>query len=291
MNNANWDDLRYVLAVAETGTVSAAAQRLGVTHATVIRRIAAFEERYGQRIFQRSAKGYRVLPDCHDVIDASRRVEESVLAVERTMFGAETRLSGDVRITSTDSLCQTLLPPIVARIAKTYPALRIALLSANTHLDFARFTADITVRPAAALEDGLEGQQAGSLGFAVYHDGTVNENWLGLTGPIARSLPANWLDANVKADRIVQTSDSFLVLAELAAAGIGMAFLPCLIGDNDPRLVRAETPADRISVALWVASHAELADTVRFRVVRELLIEELAKEADVLSGAEGRGQK
>ena len=236
-------------------------------------------------------RGIGFLPDCHDVIDAARRVEESVLAVERTMFGAETRLSGAVRITSTDSLCQTLLPPIVARIAKAYPALRIALLSANTHLDFARFTADITVRPAAVLEDGLEGQRAGSLAFAVYHNGTVNENWLGLTGPIARSLPAKWLEKNVKADRIVQTSDSFVVLAELAAAGIGMVYLPCLIGDRDARLMRADVPTDSMSVDLWVASHAELADTVRFRVVRELLIEELAKDAAALSGAGVMGQK
>ncbi len=62
MHSDNWDDLRYVLAVAETGSVSGAARRLGVNHATVLRHVAAYEARHGIELFDKSARGYAVSP-------------------------------------------------------------------------------------------------------------------------------------------------------------------------------------------------------------------------------------
>ena len=88
MHSANWDNLRFVLSVAEHGSVSGAAKALGINHATVLRRVAAFEEAHGGPVFEKTATGYRVLPDRARVIEAAREVANAVLSVERLMHGA-----------------------------------------------------------------------------------------------------------------------------------------------------------------------------------------------------------
>lgn len=278
MHKENWDDLRYVLAVAETGSVSAAARQLGVNHATVLRRIAVFEDRNGQTVFRKSARGYSVPADRASVIEKALKVREAVLSMERSLRGTQSRLSGTVRITSTDSLCQTILPAICSEILRQYPELQLSLLSANSHMDLARLSADITVRPALTLEEGLVGDIAAELQFAIYDNGNDHEQWLGLSGPLSRSLPAKWMEKNVPKTKITQSADSFLVLRELIAEGQGKAMLPSFLGDNDPRLNRQSKSPPDLTVSIWVASQADLADTARFQIVRELLVEGLTKQ-------------
>ena len=82
MHSPDWDDLRFVLAVADCGTLSAAARVLNVTHATVLRRIQAFEEAHGGAVFERGAQGYRLLPERIRVIDAAREVAQAVAFAE-----------------------------------------------------------------------------------------------------------------------------------------------------------------------------------------------------------------
>ena len=129
MDIGKWDDLRFVLAVAEAGSVNAAASRLGVNHATILRRVAAFEADHATTVFVRNAKGYTVAPDAVAIIDAIRTVEKSVDAMERVISGHGARLDGSVRLTSTDSLCQTVLPPIIRNFHRAHPKLTPALRS------------------------------------------------------------------------------------------------------------------------------------------------------------------
>ncbi|MEP4992415.1 MAG: LysR family transcriptional regulator, partial [Paracoccaceae bacterium] len=253
MHRQNWDDLRFVLAVAEAGSVSAAARQLGVNHATVLRRIAAFEDRNGAPLFIKSARGYSIPADRVAVTEMLKSVREAVISVDRALRGTQTLLSGSVRITSTDSLCQVVLPEILSNIQCEHPDLDLSLLSSNSHLDLERLSADITVRPAQKLQDGLIGAMAGVLPFAIYDDGKARQNWLRLSGPLALSLPAQWMDKAVPSAQIVQGGDSFMVLREMAAHGQGKALLPCLVGDSDSRLKRLPDSPTDLSVPIWVA--------------------------------------
>lgn len=123
MNNKNWDDIRYALAVSRHGSLNAAATALGVTHATVLRRVAAFERRHGCVIFQKNPSGYSALPEARAILSAMENVEDAVLSVERAIVGADRSPTGRVRIASTDSLCQLVLPGILNRISALYPGL------------------------------------------------------------------------------------------------------------------------------------------------------------------------
>ena len=87
-------------------SISAASRVLNVNHATVLRRVAAFEQECGGPVFQKTATGYRVLPDRATVIEAAREVENAVVSVERLMHGGRAAMRGLVRVSSTDSLSQ-----------------------------------------------------------------------------------------------------------------------------------------------------------------------------------------
>jgi DNA-binding transcriptional LysR family regulator len=285
MHKGNWDDLRFVLAVAEGGSVSAAARALGVNHATVLRRVAAFEDMQGVPIFDRTASGYVVLPDRLRVIEAAREAAQAIDTVARMMRGAGLILSGAIRITSTDTFCTAVLPGVLADLRADAADLSIELLSANSHVDLGRLSADITIRPTLRLPEDLRGEMAGELGFAVYAVAGPGPNtWLALRGALARARVAHWLEDSVPASEIVHGSDSFLVLREMAAAGLGRAILPCCLGDPDPRLVRIDGVMPLTAIPIWVASHVELADTPRLRAIRARLAKALLARKAVLSG-------
>ncbi|MGI1663286.1 LysR family transcriptional regulator [Palleronia sp. KMU-117] len=285
MHSENWDDLRYVLAVADLGSVSAAAKALGVNHATVLRRVAAFETRSGAQIFHRGPRGYVVRAEQRRLIEAAREVEAGFGALDRMMRGAQAPLAGVVRVTSTDSFTSVVLPPIVARLMADEAALRIELLTGNQHSDFARLQADVAVRPAQSLPDDLRGEVAADLGFAAYARADTTEGpWLGLSGVLARTVAAKWLDEAGVGDRVAGRADSFVTLTALVGAGAGRAVLPCILGDRAPGLVRLGDGRPLASVPVWVACHADLVEAPRLKAVRGALATGLAAMAAPLAG-------
>ncbi|MBV7379515.1 LysR family transcriptional regulator [Maritimibacter dapengensis] len=285
MKQMDWDDLRFVLAVADAGSLSGAARRLGVNHATVLRRIDGFENRAGLPIFDRTPRGYRVASQRRRVIEKMREVETAVLGVERAMTAASAPLAGVVRVTSTDSLCIGVLPAIIGALESEAEGLVIDLSSQNLHVDLARLDADIAVRPALERPEGLIGEEAARMGFAVYQAaGSNTATWLGFTNGLAKIWLARAFDDMAGDDPMVAGSDSFLVLREMAATGRGRAILPCVLGDPDPRLSRVEGLTDIPSTPLWVVSHPDLADVPRIRTVRAMLGAALAAHTDRLAG-------
>jgi DNA-binding transcriptional LysR family regulator len=285
MKQMDWDDLRYVLAVADRGSLSGAARQLGVNHATVLRRVNAFEENMGLSVFDRTARGYRIAPRRRRVLDAMRDVEEAALGVERAITAARSPLAGVVRVTSTDTLCLGVLPGIIAGLQHEAEGLEIELSSQNQHADLARLDADIAVRPSAKLPSELTGVVAAKLGLSVYAAPDGDDGWLGLSGSLAQATLGERI-AEITGDApIGSRSDSFPVLREMAAAGQGRAILPCILGDPDPRLVRIDGLIPDSAVDVWVASHVDLAEVPRIRAVRDLIIAGLEREAPRLLGA------
>lgn len=275
-DSKGWDDLRFVLAVAETGTVSAAARQLGVNHATVLRRVAAFEKAHGGVVFDRGPTGYAVRPDKVQVIEAARGAADAIRAVEALMQGAGSGAQGLVRVTSVDSLCQTVLAGLTG----------VQLLSSNAWLDLARLQADIAVRPAEALPADLEGESPVTLGFAIYGAVGLDEDaaWLTLTGPLARSRPARWMRDTLGDVRVAASSDSFLVLREMVRSGSGISILPCLLGDDTPGLERRDLGMPPMDTPIWVGAHRDVAESPRIRRMVRRISGRLEAEAARISG-------
>lgn len=278
MHRTNWDDLRYVLAVAEAGSVSAAARRLKVNHATVLRRVGQFEDAFGILVFDKEASGYAVTAEAQNIISAIRETEHAVFAVERLARGDRRGVRGTVRITSTDTICAYILPQIILDIRKEEPDLHLEVVSTNSYEDLAQSVVDIAIRPTPGLPSDMFGEPAGVLMFYAYQ--SVNERstdlaWLGLRGNLARSKPALWMASNVEDREIIASADSFITLAEMVAKGVGRAYLPGFVGTQFENLEVIEDEIS-LSVDLWVASHQSLTKTPRIARVRELLTSRLA---------------
>ncbi len=287
MKQMDWDDLRYVLAVAKEGSLSGAARALGVNHATVLRRVDAFEAAMGIALFDRTARGYRIAPRRTRILEAIAGVEEAVFGVERATTATRSPLAGTVRVTSTDSLCASVLPGIVADFEAEAEGLVIELQAQNRHSDLARLDADIAVRPTSHLPAELSGVIAADMGFAVYAAPQGSDRWLEFTGARGATLLSRPPGPDGDDVTIGASSDSFLVLREMAAVGQGQTLLPCILGDGDPRLRRVEMAEDLDPVPLWVASHVDLLEVPRIKAVREMIVRALERNADALAGVSG----
>lgn len=287
MHKLNWDDLRFVLAVADTGSVNAAAKSLGVNHATVLRRIAAFEEASGGPLFERNSSGYRLRTDRAPVIEAARLAAQHVRSVEMLMRGGTAGTGTMLRLTSTDTLCQTVLAWIFPALSRRLSPDTLAYVVSNPHLDMARLSADLSVRPAMALTDDLTGSRIGQMRFALYRRaGNVRvRDWLGLSGALARSLPARWMAENVDPADVIATADSFSALSEIAAAGASRVILPCVLGDAHTDLERdTSLRLPEFSVPIWVACHRDVAGSERIKRCMDAIAKLVQPHADRLEG-------
>lgn len=279
----NWEDIRYVLAVADHGSVAAAARALAVNHATVLRRIAAFEARQGIRVFDRTPRGYRLSADRRALVEAMRGAADALTEVDRMIDAERPRLGSGIRLTSTDAFCQAVLPPMIARVSAEL-GVAVDVLAGNAHLDLGRFQAHVTVRPALRLPDDLTGERAGEFRFGIYAAPGAGAEWLGLSGPLSRSSAGTWMQKHLGAGDETLSADSFTMLAALAAEGRGRTLLPVFLGDGWPGLVRTGMPADLAPVPIWVASHQDFARSGRLVRFRSRLVDELLAARERLMG-------
>lgn len=292
MQNIDWDDFRYVLAVADRGSLSAAARALGVNHATVLRRIASFEQSLGVEIFEKRPGGYRVHRGAAPVLRRLRGIEQSVASAQRSIQGLS-GTSGYVRITSTDSLSQLILPRHVGDLHASSPGLRVTLASSNSRLDLSGLDAEITIRPSRLLAEDLEGVEACKLAFAIFGAPDYlrrnpsphidDHSWLGVSELLMRSPVGAWEKEHLNVEPVFK-ADSFLTLGLAAAGGIGLAMLPVFVGELTAGLEPAPQFDTRLVNTIWVAAHPDLFELERIQFLISFFVDALRADAALLEG-------
>ncbi len=281
-----WDDLRLVLAIARAGTLSGAARALHVTHSTVFRRLGAIEQQIGVRLFDRFRDGYAATPAGESAAGLAARFEDEVLALERSLSGQDLRLSGVVRIATTDTL-STLLMPHLAALRQAHPAIRLALTVSNAMANLTRRDADIALRPVPDPPETLVGRRLCAIAHAVYTADAPQADppsgpWIGLDEALDATVIGRWLRRAIPDDRILCRVDALPALRDAARAGLGLALLPCYVGDATPGLRRA-APAEPLS-ALWLLTHDDLKRSPRIRAVLDFLAQALLSERELFEG-------
>src|ERR1700759_4939654 len=142
----DWDDVRYFLAVARGGSVRAAAERLGVNHATVLRRIAQLEERLGVHMFEKLPSGYRLTAAGEEVLEFADQMEASSHQLETRVFGRDQSARGLLRVTLPPFLATHLLMPDLADFARLHPDIEMEVLSTGEVANLTSREADVAIR-------------------------------------------------------------------------------------------------------------------------------------------------
>src|ERR1700743_2336414 len=168
---SDWDDVRYFLAVARGGSVRAAAERLGVNHATVLRRVAQLEQRLGAQMFEKLPSGYRLTEAGEEVLDLAKQMEGSSHQIETRVFGRDQSVCGLLRVTLAPTLATHLLMPDFADFARLHPDIEMEILSSGELANLTNREADVAIRVVydrKTLPLNLHGVKGPELYGAVY---------------------------------------------------------------------------------------------------------------------------
>jgi DNA-binding transcriptional LysR family regulator len=287
----DWDDLRFVLAVADSGSLNRAASTLRVNRTTVLRRINAFERKHGVRLFERLPSGYTLTEAGNEILAAARGFENAIVSLERKLAGQDLRAEGLVRVTTTDTLLASVLPAALAAFKQEHPGITIDVTTSNAFANLSKRDADVAIRPAIDPPEFLMGRRIASVAFAVYAAATFDdrgERWIAPDDTLASTSVARWMRSAMPSIRPEVRADSLVSMRELCAAGVGLAALPCYLGDSDARLVRARPPIPEMTTALWVLTHPDLARTARVRLFMDHVSAALGRQRALLEGQRPR---
>src|SRR4051812_23746761 len=238
----SWDDFRYVKAIADTRSLAGAARSLGVNHSTVFRRLGQIEHQLGSRLFERGRAGYSLTPCGEDMVRLADRVSEDITAFERKVTGQDLRPSGELRITTSDMVLLHLLTDVLVGFRHAYPEITIDVVVSNVLLNLSKRDADVAVRATYHAPESLSGKRVCQIAWAIYgakdklHPvnpsiDVPHHDWVSLVDQTAVARAGRWLKDRGGENRIVYKVNTMLGLAEAAAGGVGVALLPCFIGE------------------------------------------------------------
>jgi DNA-binding transcriptional LysR family regulator len=292
---SDWDDLRFFLAVARAGSVSGAARSLDVNHATVSRRIRTLERRVGVRLFERSPDGWSPTEAGVEMQDAALRVEGEIQAIARQVTGRDEALTGPLRVAISDVATRTLMPTFRA-FTEQHPEIELELVVSNGLSDLARREADVALRTSVGPPaESLVGRRLGQVASSVYaslellelHDQAADlavYPWIGFAASMGGGPAASWLAENLPDARVAMRVEAMLVAHNAVRAGVGVATLPCVLGDDDPELRRVVPDLLVPAGEIWVLTHRDLRATARVRAFVEFVRESILGRRELIEG-------
>jgi DNA-binding transcriptional LysR family regulator len=270
---ANWNDLRYLLAIGRGDTLAEAARRLRVDETTVARRLAAAEAALGARLFERVEGRLRPTAAGEVAIAHAERVEREMQALGNRIAGADATVAGTVRLTAVPILANRLLVPALPDLHAAHPLLRLELIAEPRNLSLTRREADIALRLARPQGGGTAvARRIGRLDYAVFAPRRGDPErlpWITYEEGMEALPQAKWIAAAARAAAgppapLVNDAETILAAVQ---AGLGKSLLPCAVAAHTPELRRIGGTEPVLSRELWLLVHAELRPLARVAAV------------------------
>ncbi len=291
----DWNDIRLFLAVAQAGSLSAAArqERLGV--ATVGRRIQALELALGLRLFDRLPDGYALTAEGRDFVPLAEDMRGAAEAIDRRSEATEAA-GGTVRIIANDWDAK-FLSTRWTRLAAGLPGITLELAQSHMPTNLARRDADLAIVTALPASGELVARKLKPMGYAVYGGRTflaahpearplpaAPSLWIGLDGPHQYFPVARWLARHLAAAASAGRASNHALMQDLVASGGGLGVLACFSGDADPLLERLGDPLAELLEDRWLLVHADLKRVPRIRRAIDALARLFEDDAPCLAG-------
>lgn len=282
----DWDDLKVLLAVHRAGSLVAAARSLRVDKATVSRRVSSLEEAFGVRLFDRRPNGYVLTPHGQRVVEAVAEIDQSVAALSAELSEARGDSTGTVYLSVPQFFASHVLMPALAPFRARHPGIELVVNATSAVANMAQREAEVGLRNVKPDQASVTARRVGRIGSAVY----ASRDYLKRRGR-PKSPPDLATHDLVAWDRAVSFVPAFAwmaecgaavsfrgndaqVLCDAVAAGLGLAVLPVLLGD--------ERGLERLDVLgrgrddIWAVAPGELRRSARVRAVMELVADVFA---------------
>jgi len=286
----NWDEIRTAYNVARVGTVSGAADVLGVHHATVIRHIDALEERLGVKLFQRHARGYTATEAGEDLLRVAQATDDQFSQLVGRIKGRGNEVDGELVVTSLGGFSH-LLVPVLTAFQDQYPEIIVRYLTSDRLFRLEYGEAHVAIRAGAAPDQPDNVVQA-------FHRDTVTlyasqayvdkygcpsgstdyagHRFVGMDDAKSRAPFARWMNKNVPAENVVFRSGDFHAQRRAIIEGAGIGFMSQLQAAEFSELTEVTPPRDEWSTPLWLVTHMDLHRTTKVQAFLGFLKERAA---------------
>ncbi|WP_136063994.1 LysR family transcriptional regulator [Modicisalibacter radicis] len=294
----NWDDARVFLGIARAGTLSAAANTLGLGIATVSRRLERLEAALGVALFTRHQSGYQATDEGAALIARAEALEQAGEA-----FGAAAQglgeVTGCVRLATAENLANPLIIPSLDTLYAGHPELRLEVLTGIQTVNLHRRDADLAIRMVRPERGNVTLRRLGVLGFGLYGSPEYvqrrrhakagadmarfdGDDFIGWTDLHPRFPAAQWLDRTLGGRACRITTSTLANQIAAAGAGLGLAVLPHFLARRAGLVcVHAELGADQ---PIWLVIHSDLVHSRRVRVVADHLTQVFLEHGPALRG-------
>lgn len=276
----DWESMRYLLAVAKAGSLSGAARELHVDHATVGRRVAALEAALRTPLIERLPRSCRLTPAGASVVEQARQMESAAFNVTREVKSRQVSLAGRVTVSASPVLATHFFAPRLRAFRQKYPQIQLSICAQAHQISLSRGEADIAVRHVRPSEPSNVARRVGRMSFDLYASRTypdlsTPERWAFIAyEPTFHNTPQQQWLLEIAAGRPVACELSDISGHLMAArSGVGVAGLPCFLGDVDSALVKLPHEHALFSREIWLVTHRDMKRSTLVRTVMDYFAE------------------
>jgi len=289
--NIGWELYRSFLSVLKEGSLSGAARVLGITQPTVGRHIAALEQALGVALFTRSQLGLTPTETALGLRTYAETMESTAASLERAATASGEGVSGVVRVAASEVVGVEVLPPIIERLRRRHPELKVELVLSNRVQDLLRREADIAVRMMRPEQEQLVARRVGNIEVGLFarkdylarqgmprrFSELAGHSLIGFDQPSAFIRKASRSFQGFNREAFSIRTDSDLAQLALIRSGAGIGGCQAPLAERDDRLTRVLPTEFSLQLETWVTMHEDLRTSPRCRVTFDVLIDGLAR--------------
>ncbi|MBT9384755.1 LysR family transcriptional regulator [Pseudooceanicola sp. CBS1P-1] len=281
----NWDEIRTAYQVARLGTVSGAADVLGVHHATVIRHIDALERRLGVKLFQRHTRGYTPTEAGQDLLRVAQATDDQFSQLSARIKGRGNEVAGELVVTTIGGLSQ-LLVPILSEFQAAYPDVQLHYLTSARLFRLEYGEAHVAIRagnppqqPDNVVQPFLRLRQAiyasrsyiERYGMPQMPGRLAGHRFVGFDDEVSRAPTARWMRENIPSHQVVFRSGDVRAVRQAVLSGVGLGFLGTYETEQRDDLVEVHAPLEEWESRLWLVTHMDLHRTTKVQAFLKFL--------------------
>jgi DNA-binding transcriptional LysR family regulator len=252
-----------------------------------LRRVASLEATLGVRLFDRLPSGYALTASGNQLADELAALPEQIDTAQRRLLGQDQAIEGVIRLTTTDTLAQGLLMPLLASFREAHPRVQLQLVLNNSFMSLTRREADVAVRGSNKPPLNLVGRRVGDIQTALYASKTYLRSlgrragpddylWVAPDEALSHLEQSKWLAKNVPGERIALRVDSLTGMADAVEHGFGVGLLLCPLAEARAELVQLAPPDPALDTQVWILTHPDLRQVARIRVFTQFLLDALS---------------